>query len=137
MDYEYKCVGAPEKPKRVRGAKTGSQRLASAMEELIHEEAVGGWEYMRTDLVPIMEKSSMLGRAQEVHRAVLVFRREIGPPRGRSQYDVDDFEEAPRPTRGSRRDAPGEEPIRLTADDMIEGPRKPRGRDRSPPRGLG
>ena len=77
MDYEYKCVGAPEKPRKSRRAKTGSQRLAVSMEELIQEEAVNGWEYMRTDLVPVVEKAGLFSRPQEVHRAVLVFRREI------------------------------------------------------------
>ena len=111
MDYEYKCVGAPERPKRSRGAKTGSDRLAVAMEEIIHDEAVDGWEYMRTDLVPVIEKSSLLGRAQEVHRAVLVFRREIGARRGArasDQYrqpapDHDDGYHVPEPQRRSRR----------------------------------
>lgn len=77
MDYEYKCVGAPERPRRSRRAKTPSDRVARAMEKIIQEEAVNGWEYMRTDLVPVIEKSSILGRTQEVHRAVLVFRRDL------------------------------------------------------------
>lgn len=75
MSYEYKCIGAPEKLKRVRGAKTRSDRLAVAMEEIINDEAINGWEYVRADLVPVEERSSFLSRAQEVHRAVLVFRR--------------------------------------------------------------
>jgi len=75
MSYEYKCVGAPERAKRVRGARTRTERVASAMEELINDEAVGGWEYLRTDLVPIEEKPNFFSRPQEVHRAVLIFRR--------------------------------------------------------------
>ena len=76
MAYEYKCVGAPEKGKRKRGAKTRSDRVANAMEITIQEQAVDGWEYLRTDLVPIEERSGFLGRTHEVHRAVMVFRRE-------------------------------------------------------------
>lgn len=83
MDYEYKCVGAPERPKRSRRAKTPSDRVARAMEEIIQKAAGNGWEYLRTDLVPVTEKSSFLGRAQEVHRAVMVFRRELESRRDR------------------------------------------------------
>ncbi len=75
MAVEYKCVGAPEKGKRKRGAKTRSDRVAHAMEEIIAAEAVDGWEYLRTDLVPVEERSGMFSRSHEVHRAVLIFRR--------------------------------------------------------------
>ncbi|MEM7059045.1 MAG: hypothetical protein AAF557_15775 [Pseudomonadota bacterium] len=78
MAYEYKCVGAPEKGKRRRGAKTRSDRVANAMEITIQAEAVDGWEYLRTDLIPIEERSGMFKRPQEVHRAVMVFRRALG-----------------------------------------------------------
>ena len=78
MTYEYKCVGAPEKGKRKRGAKTRSDRVANAMEQTILAEAVDGWEYLRTDLIPIEERGGMFKRPQEVHRAVMVFRRSIG-----------------------------------------------------------
>ena len=77
MAYEYKCVGAPEKGKRKRGAKTRSDRVANAMEIAIQAEATDGWEYLRTDLVPIEERGGMFKRPQEVHRAVLIFRRPL------------------------------------------------------------
>ncbi|MEL7468138.1 MAG: hypothetical protein AAFN27_06775 [Pseudomonadota bacterium] len=80
MAYEYKCVGAPEKAKRRRGAKTRTDRVAAVMQDIIAQEAVGGWEYLRTDLVPVEEKSGLFGRVHEVHRAVLIFRR--GEPAG-------------------------------------------------------
>ena len=76
MTFEYKCVGGPERPKRLRGTWSRSDRVALAMQDIINAEAVDGWEYLRTDLVPVEEKASFLGRTQEVHRAVLIFRRE-------------------------------------------------------------
>ena len=79
MSYEYKCVGAPERPKKQRRVRGRSDRVALAMQEVIAAEAVDGWEYMRTDLVPVEEKNSLFSRAHEVHRAVLVFRRELEP----------------------------------------------------------
>jgi hypothetical protein len=76
MTFEYKCVGGPERPKRLRGS-SRSDRVAFAMQEIIDAEAVDGWEYLRTDLVPVEEKAGLFSRTQEVHRAVLIFRREI------------------------------------------------------------
>ena len=81
MSYEYKTVGAPEKGKRRRGSRSRSDRVAAAFDEILAEEAVDGWEYMRTDLVPVTERNGLFGRAQEVHRAVMVFRRELEPVR--------------------------------------------------------
>jgi hypothetical protein len=80
MTFEYKCVGAPERPKRLRGS-SRSDRVALAMQEVINAEAVDGWEYLRTDLLPVEEKAGFLSRTQEVHRAVLIFRREAGAAR--------------------------------------------------------
>lgn len=81
MEYDYKCVAAPEKARRRRGAKTRTDRVALAMEEILKAEAGGGWEYQRTDLIPVEEKSGWFGRAHDVHRAVLVFRRPKGASR--------------------------------------------------------
>jgi hypothetical protein len=50
--------------------------VALAMQEIIDTEAVDGWEYLRTDLVPVEEKASFFSRTQEVQRAVLIFRRD-------------------------------------------------------------
>ncbi|MEL6478018.1 MAG: hypothetical protein AAFR17_11895 [Pseudomonadota bacterium] len=77
MSYEYKAVGGPEKGRRKRGAKSRSDRVAAALEDILAREAVEGWEYLRTDLIPVEERRGWLGRSQEIHRAVLVFRRQI------------------------------------------------------------
>lgn len=132
MDYEYKCVGAPEKPRKSRRAKTGSQRLAVSMEELIQEEAVNGWEYMRTDLVPVIEKAGLFSRAQEVHRAVLVFRREIAArtasrtaARGRrGASEVDDSYERSAPERRPRRPQRSQHEDEDVYEDLEPAPRR-------------
>ena len=77
MNYEYKVVGAPEKPKKRRGAKTGSDRVAAAFEEILSAEGVEGWEYLRTDMVPVTERPGWFSRSREVTRAVMVFRRPL------------------------------------------------------------
>jgi len=77
MKYEYKAVGAPEKGKRKRGARSASDRVAAAFEEILAEEAVDGWEYQRTDLLPVNERAGLFSRPHEMHRAVMVFRRPL------------------------------------------------------------
>ena len=75
MTYEYKIVGAPEKGKRKRGMRRRSDRVAAAFADIIKSEAVDGWEYLRTDLLPIIEGAGWFRRGREVNRAVMVFRR--------------------------------------------------------------
>ena len=77
MAFEYKTVAAPERPKRRCGAKTRTERVAMAVEDLLNEHAVDGWEYLRTDLLPVEERYGVLSRTREVHRAVMVFRRPL------------------------------------------------------------
>ena len=77
MEYEYKCIAAPEKARRRRGAKTRTDRVALAIEEILQAECTGGWEYLRADLIPVEEKNGFFSRTQEVHRAILIFRRAI------------------------------------------------------------
>ncbi|MEM7441681.1 MAG: hypothetical protein AAF393_19065 [Pseudomonadota bacterium] len=73
--YEYKVVPAPNRTKRVRGVKTPAGRFAVVMTELINEEAAQGWEYLRTDSMPVEEKPGFLKRRVENYYSVLVFRR--------------------------------------------------------------
>ncbi len=77
MTFEYKTVGAPEKGKRKRGLRRQSDRVAAAFEEILQAEAVDGWEYQRTDLLPVVESAGWFRRGNEVHRAVMVFRRPL------------------------------------------------------------
>ncbi|MCH8166977.1 MAG: hypothetical protein IIC03_03500 [Proteobacteria bacterium] len=75
MTYEYKIIGAPEKGKRKRGMRRKSDRVAAAFADILKSEAVDGWEYQRTDLLPVIEGAGWFRRGHEVHRAVMVFRR--------------------------------------------------------------
>ena len=78
MTYEYKIVGAPEKGKRSkRGKRRKSDRVAAAFTDILKSEAVDGWEYQRTDLLPVIEGAGWFRRGHEVHRAVMVFRRPL------------------------------------------------------------
>ncbi len=82
MTFEYKTVGAPERAQRKRGRRSQSDRVAAAFEEILQAEAVDGWEYLRTDLLPVIESAGWFRRGHEVHRAVMVVRRPLdqAPP---------------------------------------------------------
>lgn len=88
MEYEYKCIAAPEKARRRRGAKTRTDRVALAIQDILAAECKGGWEYLRADLIPVEEKSGFFSRAQDVHRAILVFRRAVGGSGAAVPYPV-------------------------------------------------
>lgn len=119
MNYEYKVVGGPERAKRRRGARTSSDRVAAAFEEILKAEAVEGWEYLRTDTVPVTERAGWFSPARTVSRAVLVFRRPLeavwrrpGPEESERQAD-----RTPKPTA-----APRPEPSVGTAPKPVRGP---------------
>ena len=127
MAFEYKTVAAPERAKKRRGAKTRTERVALAFEDLLNEHGVDGWEYLRTDLLPVEERTGMFSRVHEAHRAVMVFRRplakashglfdrdaEPGERKGRTvseptalpplprEYDEDAIERRAEPTLGT------------------------------------
>jgi hypothetical protein len=131
MTFEYKCVGGPERPKRQRGI-SRSERVALAMQEIIRAEAVDGWEYLRTDLVPVEEKAGLFSRTHEVHRAVLVFRRESGAARLARPTLTRGFAPDPEPPVPLEPEPP-EERIRLSAERGAPPPP----RTNRPPTGLG
>ncbi|MEM7496367.1 MAG: hypothetical protein AAF371_00075 [Pseudomonadota bacterium] len=108
MNYQYKLVGAPEKGNRRRGTKTGSERIAAALQEIVAQHAQEGWEYMRTDTLPVSEPRGLFGGRREVMRAVLVFRRGLRNREAlRETFTADDAVEtetaaAPYVARGER-----------------------------------
>lgn len=86
--FAYKTIAAPRRPKKARGVKGPDAQLAHALGELISAESAAGWEYLRTDSLPVEEGGSMFSRPTTTWRAVLVFRRasagraeRAGPPK--------------------------------------------------------
>jgi len=142
MSYEYKTVGAPEKGKRNRGARSASDRAAAAFNEVLQTEAVDGWEYLRTDILPVTERRSWLGGSQEAHRAVMVFRRTVEEAQqARSELRADP-RMAPRPeaevqlraepevARAGRREPDVNADPDLRLAEVVRGPSRPKPDDR-------
>ena len=72
---DYKCVPVPRRPKKTRAHRTPADAMAQAMQEILNAEAAQGWEYLRTDLVPMEHRTGLLSGVQESHQAILIFRR--------------------------------------------------------------
>jgi hypothetical protein len=74
MGYEYWVVPAPRKGEKARGLKSGEERFALALTNVMNSMASQGWEYQRADALPCDERSGLTGTKTTFH-SVLVFRR--------------------------------------------------------------
>jgi len=75
--YEYKTVAMPQtvQGKRKRGI-SEADLVAGTFGEVIHLEAVEGWEYMRADILAAGTRGGMFSKEPTVtYYSVLVFRR--------------------------------------------------------------
>jgi len=134
MTFEYKTIGAPEKGKRKRGLRSPSERVAAAFEEILQDQAVDGWEYQRTDLLPVMERSGWFGKSHEVHRAVMVFRRQLAQTQIESAAALRRAPSVapspiPMPERAPRREPGISDDPDLRIAEMVRGPGNPKPED--------
>ncbi|SEK63022.1 DUF4177 domain-containing protein [Pacificibacter marinus] len=73
--YEYRVIPAPRKGEKAKGIKTPDARMAQAMETRLNAFAEEGWEYVRSDVVPMEERAGLTSKTVSYH-TVLIFRRE-------------------------------------------------------------
>lgn len=103
MGYTYKCVVAPRRVKKSREHRTPAEALVAAMEAAIAAEAAQGWEYLRTDLLPMEVKSGFMSSPTETHQGVMVFRRAVR---------LETYEPTPQPEpRPATQSRPRAEPV--------------------------
>lgn len=72
--YEYKVVPAPTRGLKAKGVKGAEARFAHAVQELMNGLSGYGWEYLRAETLPSVERAGLTGTTTE-WRNVLVFRR--------------------------------------------------------------
>jgi hypothetical protein len=72
--YEYKVIPAPQKGLKAKGVKGAEARFAHAVQEQINGLAGYGWEYLRAETLPSVERSGLTSSTTE-WRNLLVFRR--------------------------------------------------------------
>lgn len=73
--YEYKVIPAPFSGKRAKGVKGADGRFANALSEVINVHASAGWEYIRAESLPSVERKGVMRKRHESYQNVLVFRR--------------------------------------------------------------
>ena len=76
MKYEYKVVPAPKKASKVKGLKRGEDRFAASLAALMNEYGAEGWEYQRTDTLPVEARAGLTSRTT-VFQNMLIFRRTV------------------------------------------------------------
>jgi len=81
--YEYKVVNAPTKGKKGKGVWGAEAKFANAVEVLMNQLGAEGWEYIRSDMLPLEERAG-LTKTTTVYKHLLVFRRRTGA-------DTEDF----------------------------------------------
>jgi len=74
--YEYKVIPAPNRAVRVKGIKGTEARFANAVQTVMNDQAADGWQYLRTDTLPCLERQGLRARVT-VYQNLLVFRREV------------------------------------------------------------
>lgn len=74
--YEYNVIPAPARAEKAKGARTGIDRFAATLSDVLNDMARDGWEYVRAETLPAEERSGLTSRSTVYHN-VLIFRRAI------------------------------------------------------------
>ena len=105
MTHEYLVLPAPRRAPRIKGVRDPAERFAMAVSEVMNDAGREGWEYLRTDTLPMEAGGGWFSRPAAVPQELLVFRRPIEAAAPAEEPAV----EAPSFSRpGARRDPPAE-----------------------------
>ena len=74
--FEYKVIPAPKKPTRARGVRSTEERFAHSLMVAMNELGQDGWEYIRSDTLPVEVRNGITSKALD-YQSVLVFRRAL------------------------------------------------------------
>ena len=75
--YEYQVIPAPSRAPKIKGVKQAAERFAHTLTELMNEAAADGWEYVRTDTLPLEENRGLTRKATTSFQNLMVFRRPL------------------------------------------------------------
>lgn len=106
--FEYKVVPAPQRGLKAKGVKGTPARFANALETVMNELGAQGWEYLRSDTLPVEERQGLWGKTTNFQN-MLVFRRSLIAPadetaiapamiEGQSEDEQDETAQEPEPT---------------------------------------
>ncbi len=74
--FEYKVVPAPRKGVKAKGVKGAQARFAHALQLVMNDLGAEGWEYQRTDTLPMEERQGLTGKTTSF-QTMLVFSRQL------------------------------------------------------------
>lgn len=77
QEFEYKVIPAPREPKKAKGVKGVPGRFAHALTLAMNDLAAQGWEYMKSETLPMDMPKGLLGNKVEMFQTVMIFRREV------------------------------------------------------------
>lgn len=72
--YEYRVIAAPTRGIKAKGIKSPEDRFSHALEEIMNQYGAEGWEYLRAETLPSIERAGLTSSTTN-WRNVLVFRR--------------------------------------------------------------
>jgi len=75
-NFEYKVVPAPMRGLKAKGVKGTPARFANALQTVMNSMGAQGWEYQRTDTLPVEERQGLTGKSTSF-QTMLVFRRRL------------------------------------------------------------
>lgn len=76
MKFEYKVIPAPKKGKRGKGIRNSEDKFAHAFAEVMNEHGADGWQYLRTDTLPVEARTGLAGKAT-IFQNMMVFQRAL------------------------------------------------------------
>ncbi len=74
--FEYKVIPAPKRAEKIKGVRSAEERFAHTLMALINELANDGWEYQRSETLPVETRSGLTSKTL-VDQTVLIFRRSL------------------------------------------------------------
>ncbi len=76
LNYEYRVVPAPRRAAKVKTARSSEERFAQSLCTLMNDLGREGWEYVRSDTLPMDERAGLTSTKTSYFN-MLVFRRVI------------------------------------------------------------
>ncbi|SLN35100.1 hypothetical protein AQS8620_01189 [Aquimixticola soesokkakensis] len=77
MTIEYRVIPAPAKAVKAKGVRP-ENRFAHTVTAALNEMGREGWEYVRTETLPVEERSGLASKSIN-QQVLMVFRREVAP----------------------------------------------------------
>jgi hypothetical protein len=123
--FEYKVVPAPLRGLKGKGIKGTPARFANALQLVMNDLGAQGWEYQRTDTLPVEERVGLTKKSTSFQN-MLVFRRTLEIKHAdapevaaliEDQTSVIEDTDAPVPDQGSTSEEP-----RVETTEVIDGP---------------